>query len=71
MKASGQPDLIVAGGVFANVRLNQECEELDSVRSMFIHPGMGDEGLAYGAACVGASDARSRRSFCGDASDRG
>jgi len=54
MKASGQPDLIVAGGVFANVRLNQECEELDSVRSMFIHPGMGDEGLAYGAACVGA-----------------
>ena len=54
VRVSGEPDLIVAGGVFANVRLNQVCEELESVRSMFIHPAMGDEGLAFGAACAGA-----------------
>lgn len=54
MRASGEPDLVVAGGVFANVRLNQLIEELPEVRSLFIHPGMGDEGLAYGAACAGA-----------------
>ncbi len=53
---SGEPDVIAAGGVFANVRFNQFVEELPSVRSLFIHPGMGDEGLAYGAACVGAYD---------------
>jgi carbamoyltransferase len=51
---SGERDLVVAGGVFANVRLNQFVEELPEVDSLFVHPGMGDEGLAYGAACAGA-----------------
>jgi carbamoyltransferase len=54
IEKSGEPDVVVAGGVFANVRLNQKIEELPGLRSLFIHPGMGDEGLAYGAACVGA-----------------
>jgi carbamoyltransferase len=40
----------LAGGVFANVRLNQCLHELDCVDELFIHPGMGDEGLSYGAA---------------------
>jgi len=44
------PNLALAGGVFANVKLNQRIRELESVRSVFIHPGMGDEGLALGAA---------------------
>jgi carbamoyltransferase len=39
-----------AGGVFANVKLNQRVHELENVRSLFVHPGMGDEGLALGAA---------------------
>lgn len=56
VKLSGEPDVVVAGGVFANVRLNQKVEELPEVRSLFIHPGMGDEGLAYGAACAAAMD---------------
>jgi len=42
--------LAVAGGVFANVKLNQRIHELETVQSLFIHPGMGDEGLALGAA---------------------
>ena len=40
----------LAGGVFAYVLLNQRIHELDSVQSLFIHPGMGDEGLSFGAA---------------------
>jgi len=56
MERSGERDLVVAGGVFANVRLNQKVEELSGVTSMFIHAGMGDEGLAYGAACAGAAE---------------
>ncbi len=47
---SGCGDLAVAGGVFANVKFNQAVHQLDNVNSIFIHPGMGDEGLAVGAA---------------------
>jgi carbamoyltransferase len=50
VKTTGCPDLALAGGVFANVRLNQRIHQLDDVRSLFIHPGMGDEGLPIGAA---------------------
>ena len=47
---TGCRDLALAGGVFANVKLNQRIHEMNEVRSLFIHPGMGDEGLAVGAA---------------------
>ena len=47
---TGCGDLALAGGVFANVKFNQRLHELDNIRSIFIHPGMGDEGLAVGAA---------------------
>jgi len=43
-------DVALAGGVFANVKLNQRIHELPNVDSVCIHPGMGDEGLAVGAA---------------------
>ncbi len=43
-------DLRVAGGVFANVRINQKVAELDRVKSMYIFPAMGDGGLCSGAA---------------------
>jgi carbamoyltransferase len=47
---TGCGDVALAGGVFANVKLNQRIHELKNVNSVFIHPGMGDEGLALGAA---------------------
>jgi carbamoyltransferase len=50
VERSGCRDLALAGGVFANVKFNQTIYELENVRSVFIHPGMGDEGLAVGAA---------------------
>ncbi len=42
--------LAVAGGVFANVRLNQKIAALPEVESLWIYPHMGDGGLAAGAA---------------------
>ena len=42
--------LCLAGGVFANVRLNQEVAKLPQVGEVFIHPNMGDGGLAAGSA---------------------
>ena len=40
----------VAGGVFANVKLNQRIAALESVKRLWVVPHMGDGGLAVGAA---------------------
>ena len=40
----------LAGGVFANVRLNQKLLELPNVAEVFVFPNMGDGGLSVGAA---------------------
>lgn len=50
VKQTGEGRLAVAGGVMANVRLNQKLHELGEVREIYIHPAMGDDGLALGAA---------------------
>jgi carbamoyltransferase len=50
VEKTGCGEVALAGGVFANVKLNQRIHELKNVHSVFIHPGMGDEGLAVGAA---------------------
>ncbi|MFN7312674.1 MAG: carbamoyltransferase C-terminal domain-containing protein [Bacteroidota bacterium] len=42
----------LAGGVFANVRINQVIYELPAVSNLFIQPAMGDSGLAIGAAIL-------------------
>jgi carbamoyltransferase len=39
-----------AGGVFANVRMNQKIAELEGVEKIFVHPAMGDSGSGTGAA---------------------
>jgi carbamoyltransferase len=50
LKVSGLPDVALAGGVFANVKLNQRINEIERSRRIFVHPGMADDGLAVGAA---------------------
>ena len=40
----------LAGGVFANVRLNQKLRELPNVAEVFVFPNMGDGGLSVGSA---------------------
>jgi carbamoyltransferase len=52
IKRSGLSSVALAGGVFANVKLNHRIHNLDCVKSIFVHPGMGDEGLATGAALL-------------------
>ena len=42
--------LALAGGIFANVKLNKRINELDWVDEVFIAPPMGDEGLSLGCA---------------------
>ena len=42
--------LCLAGGVFANVRINQKVAELPGVENIYVFPHMGDGGLSVGAA---------------------
>ena len=42
--------LALAGGIFANVKLNQRLLALPNVEEVFVFPNMGDGGLSVGAA---------------------
>jgi carbamoyltransferase len=50
LQRHGTEHLQVAGGLFANVRLNQRLASLSEVDSFVVHPAMSDAGLAVGAA---------------------
>lgn len=53
---TGLRNLVVAGGVFANVTLNRTLAELDAVDRLHVHPAMTDAGIALGAAAVTSAD---------------
>lgn len=46
-------NIVLAGGVFANVKLNQRVKSL-GFANIFIQPAMGDEGTGFGAAILAA-----------------
>jgi carbamoyltransferase len=50
LRRTGLRDLVVAGGVFANVKLNQRVHEMEEVDRFFVHPAMDDSGLSVGSA---------------------
>ena len=50
VERTGLRKLAVAGGTFANVRLNQIILDMDCVDEIFIHPHMGDGGVTVGSA---------------------
>jgi carbamoyltransferase len=52
---TGIADVAVCGGVFANVKLNQRIAQLSCVDSLWVHPNMGDGGLAAGGALAVAA----------------
>ena len=49
-RRTGLRDVALAGGVFANVRINQEVHRLPEVDRVHVHPAMSDGGLPGGAA---------------------
>ena len=56
VKKTGLTRVGLAGGIFANVRVNQEVLEIPEVEEIFVHPNMGDGGVAAGAAYMGWND---------------
>jgi carbamoyltransferase len=56
IEETGIKDIVLAGGIFANVKVNQRVAEIKGVESVFIHPNMGDGGGATGATLLAWSD---------------
>lgn len=50
VKKTGAKRIALSGGVFSNVKLNQEVWKRTSPEEIYIFPNMGDGGLAAGAA---------------------
>ena len=50
VQKTGVKKIALAGGIFANVRVNQEILEIPHVEEVFVYPNMGDGGTATGAA---------------------
>lgn len=50
VKQTNISNIVLAGGVFANVKLNQKIQELACVDNIYIFPAMNDSGLSVGAA---------------------
>lgn len=50
VRETGMKRVGLAGGVFANVKLNQRIHEIPGVEEIYVHPGMGDGGTGMGAA---------------------
>jgi len=51
-------NVLVAGGLFANVKINQRINEMPRVNNFFVHQNMGDGGTGFGAGalkCFGES----------------
>lgn len=49
LERTGQSRLAVAGGCFANVRLNKRILDMPEVEELFVQPGMSDQGISLGA----------------------
>lgn len=56
VKRTGVKQVACAGGVFANVKMNQRILEIPEVEEIFIFPAMGDSGVGVGAALALQAD---------------
>ena len=52
LQKTGLRNVVLSGGVVANVKLNQRIFELERVDNIFVHPNMGDGGCGTGAALL-------------------
>jgi carbamoyltransferase len=52
LKKTGMRQIVMSGGVHANVKLNQRLREIAEVEGIFVYPNMGDGGCGTGAAMM-------------------
>jgi carbamoyltransferase len=51
VEKSGMENVLLVGGLFANVRFNQMIKEIPGVNFVYVFPEMGDGGLSVGGSC--------------------
>jgi carbamoyltransferase len=61
VQETGVETVVLAGGVAANVKLNQRIFEIPEVRRIFIYPNMGDGGCGTGAAFLASREIMQKR----------
>ena len=52
VEKTGLDNIVMSGGVNANVKLNQRIREIPGVQGIFVYPNMGDGGCGTGAAML-------------------
>jgi len=52
IRETGCEDVVLSGGVAANVKMNQRIYEVEGVRRVFVYPNMGDGGCGTGLALL-------------------
>ena len=57
VEVTGCRDVVLSGGVTANVKMNQRIHDLESVDSLFVYPNMGDGGCGTGLGLYLSSNA--------------
>lgn len=55
LRKTGKRRVALAGGVVANVKVNQAIHHIPEVEEVFVYPAMSDEGLSAGAALIEAA----------------
>jgi carbamoyltransferase len=58
VRKTGVNKVVCAGGVFANVKMNQRIMEIPELEQVFVFPAMSDGGVGVGAALALYSDLR-------------
>jgi len=56
VKPYGAVPVCLAGGVFANVKINQRIRDIPNVTNVYVHPAMDDSGTSLGAALAAWMD---------------
>src|SRR4029079_129321 len=56
-------NVVLSGGVTANVKMNQRIHEIDEVERTFVYPNMGDGGCGTGLAMLWSLDGGTRETI--------
>ncbi len=52
IERTGIPDVVLAGGIASNIKMNMKIRQLENVNKCYVFPAMGDTGLSAGAALL-------------------
>lgn len=59
VRKTGCGNIVLSGGVTANVKMNQRIHEIDEVENTFVYPNMGDGGCGTGLALLWSAKGQS------------